>query len=119
MYRRVSVEFDIMQHVATYLTPQCLQDISYGILTKSKRKAALNGHLILLQENHKQSLNWMIIQSRITVVAYFPLLKYHCNISDWSTENILIGKRDSFYTIKAIIMTNTKKYINIHFTAGE
>lgn len=34
-----------------------------------------------------------IIEGRITVVAYFPQLEYHQNISDWSPENILIGQR--------------------------
>lgn len=43
--------------------------------------------------NSHQRIDWTIIQGRITLVAYFPQLEYHQNISDWSPDNILIGQR--------------------------
>lgn len=67
--------------------------------------------------NSHQKKNWTIIQGWISVVAYFPQLEYHQNISDWYPEDILIGQRHLLD--HQGIITGTKKYMNIHSTAGE
>lgn len=43
--------------------------------------AARELHIAIIKKK-----NWTVIQGRIAVVAYFLLLEYHQNVTDWSME---------------------------------